>query len=58
MAELQQYKGGYYLWRYVPSLAAAALFALLFFRYNSRPLLAPVQDSYVVLSALRYRRFL
>jgi hypothetical protein len=30
MAELQQYKGGYYLRRYVPSLAAAALFALLF----------------------------
>jgi hypothetical protein len=30
MAELQQYKKGYYLWRYVPSLAAAALFVLLF----------------------------
>ncbi|KAK0724867.1 RTA1 like protein-domain-containing protein [Lasiosphaeris hirsuta] len=32
MAEsgLQPYKGGYYLWKYIPSLAAAVIFTLLF----------------------------
>lgn len=29
MAELETYKG-YYLWRYVPSLAAAVIFLILF----------------------------
>lgn len=29
MAELQPYKGGYYLWQYVPSLAAAVIFLIL-----------------------------
>lgn len=27
---LQPYKNGYYLWKYVPSLAAAVVFCLLF----------------------------
>lgn len=30
MAELQPYKGGYYLWQYVPSSAAAVIFLILF----------------------------
>lgn len=30
MAELQPYKAGYYLWQYVPSLAAAVIFLILF----------------------------
>lgn len=30
MAQLQPYKGGYYLWLYVPSLAAAVIFLLCF----------------------------
>lgn len=30
MAELKPYKGGYYLWLYVPSLGAAVSFLLLF----------------------------
>lgn len=30
MANLEPYKHGYYLWKYVPSLAAAAIFILLF----------------------------
>ncbi|KAK3322979.1 RTA1 like protein-domain-containing protein [Apodospora peruviana] len=29
-SRLQPYKGGYYLWKYVPSLPAAIIFALLF----------------------------
>lgn len=30
MAELQPYKGDYYLWQYVSSLAAAVIFLILF----------------------------
>jgi VIT1/CCC1 family predicted Fe2+/Mn2+ transporter len=30
MAKLEPYKGGYYLWQYVPSIAAAVIFLLLF----------------------------
>jgi hypothetical protein len=30
MAVLEPYKGGYYLWKYIPSLAAAVIFLLLF----------------------------
>ncbi|KAJ5897519.1 RTA1-domain-containing protein [Penicillium tannophilum] len=30
MAKLEPYKGGYYLWKYVPSLAAAIIFIILF----------------------------
>lgn len=30
MAELKPYKGGYYLWLYVPSIPAAAIFTVLF----------------------------
>lgn len=30
MAVLEPYKGGYYLWNYVPSIAAAVIFILLF----------------------------
>lgn len=30
MARLEPYKGGYYLWKYVPSLAAAIIFIILF----------------------------
>lgn len=30
MAELKPYRGNYYLWQYLPSTAAAALFAILF----------------------------
>jgi hypothetical protein len=30
MAQLQQYRGGYYLWNYVPSMAGAVIFILLF----------------------------
>lgn len=30
MAVLEPYKGGYYLWKYVPSIAAAVIFILLF----------------------------
>ncbi|KAK3934435.1 RTA1 like protein [Diplogelasinospora grovesii] len=30
MAQLQPYKGGYYLWKYVPSVEAAAIFCVLF----------------------------
>ncbi|KAH6972465.1 RTA1 like protein-domain-containing protein [Ilyonectria sp. MPI-CAGE-AT-0026] len=31
MAELEPYKNGYYLWKYVPSVAAAAVFCAVFF---------------------------
>jgi hypothetical protein len=31
MAKLQPYKGNYYLWHYVPSIAAAIIFCILFF---------------------------
>jgi hypothetical protein len=30
MAVLEPYKGGYYLWKYIPSVAAAVIFLLLF----------------------------
>ena len=30
MAVLEPTKGGYYLWKYVPSIAAAVIFALIF----------------------------
>ncbi|RAL04964.1 RTA1 domain-containing protein [Aspergillus ibericus CBS 121593] len=30
MAKLEPYKGGYYLWQYLPSLAAAAIFTIAF----------------------------
>ena len=30
MAELKPYRGSYYLWNYVPSTPAAAIFAVLF----------------------------
>ncbi|KAI0835408.1 RTA1 like protein [Hypoxylon sp. FL0890] len=30
MAQLEPYKGGYYLWKYLPSIPAAVIFALLF----------------------------
>lgn len=30
MAELQPYRGGYYLWKYLPSIPAAVIFLLLF----------------------------
>lgn len=30
MAVLEPHKGGYYLWKYIPSLAAAVIFLLLF----------------------------
>ena len=30
MGELKAYKGGYYLWRYLPSRPAAIIFCLLF----------------------------
>lgn len=31
MAELEPYKNGFYLWKYVPSVAAAAVFCAVFF---------------------------
>lgn len=31
MAKLEPLKSGYYLWNYVPSIAAAVIFILLFF---------------------------
>lgn len=30
MAKLEPYRGGYYLWNYVPSIAGAVIFLLLF----------------------------
>lgn len=30
MVELEPYKHGYYLWKYMPSLAAAVIFGIMF----------------------------
>lgn len=48
MTKLETTKGGYYLWNYVPSIAAAVIFLLLS-RHDRVDYMANVQDQNMVL---------